>query len=62
MGAQSSTIAVVTGTMNAINGKATIGIPNPIVPLISPPAITANIITIKVVGSLYIVNLKKLWQ
>ena len=56
IGAQSKIIAVVTGTANAINGKATIGIPNPIVPLISPPAITANIITITIVGSLYIVN------
>ena len=55
-------MAVVTGTANAINGKATIGIPNPIVPLISPPAITANIITITTIGSLYIVNLKKLWH
>ena len=59
IGAQRSIIAVVAGIVKAIIGSATIGIPKPRVPLISPPARTAEIIMITIVGSLYIVNLKK---
>ena len=59
IGAQRSIIAVVAGIVKAIIGSATIGIPKPIVPLTSPPARTAKIIMIIIVGSLYIVNLKK---
>ena len=57
MGAQRITIAVVAGITNAIIGKATIGIPKPIVPLTRPPANTANIIIKIIVGSLYILKL-----
>ena len=60
MGAQSNIIAVVGGIINAIIGRATIGIPNPKVPLTKPPANTAEMIIIIIVGSLYIVNLKKI--
>ena len=52
-------MAVVAGIVKAIIGSATIGIPKPRVPLISPPAKTAKIIIITIVGSLYIVYLKK---
>ncbi len=52
-------MAVVAGIVKAIIGSATIGIPKPRVPLISPPAKTAKIIIIIIVGSLYIVYLKK---
>ena len=59
MGAQRSIIAVVAGIANAIIGKATIGIPNPKVPLTIPPQKTAAIIIIINVGSEYIVNHEK---
>ncbi len=62
IGAQRSIIAVVAGIVNAIIGSATIGIPKPRVPFISPPARTAKIIIITIVGSLYIVYLKKMWH
>ena len=51
---------MVAGITKAIIGKATIGIPNPRVPLISPPARTAKIIITTIVGSLYIVYFKKM--
>ena len=59
IGAHKSIIAVVAGKTNAIIGKATMGIPNPRVPLTSPPPRTANIIIRIIVGSLYI---EKLWR
>ena len=62
IGAHKRIIAVVAGIVKAIIGSATIGIPKPIVPLISPPARTAKIIIITIVGSLYIVYLKKMWH
>ena len=55
-------MAVVAGIVKAIIGSATIGIPKPSVPLISPPARTAKIIIITIIGSLYIVYLKKMWH
>ena len=60
IGAHNKIIAVVAGTMKAIIGRATIGIPNPSVPFIRPPAKTANIIITTIVGSLYIVYFLKL--
>jgi hypothetical protein len=57
IGAHKSIIAVVAGKTNAIMGKATIGIPNPSVPLTKPPPKTANIIIKIMIGSLYIVEL-----
>ncbi len=62
IGAHNSIMAVVAGIVKAIIGSATIGIPKPRVPLISPPAKTAKIIITTIVGSLYIVNLIKMWQ
>ena len=62
IGAHRRIIAVVAGIVNAIIGSATIGIPKPRVPLISPPARTAKIIIITIIGSLYIVYLKKMWH
>ena len=55
-------MAVVAGIVKAIIGSATIGIPKPSVPLISPPAKTAKIIINIIVGSLYIVHLNKMWH
>ena len=51
IGAHKSIIAVVAGKTNAIMGKATIGIPNPSVPLTKPPPKTANIIIKIMIGS-----------
>ena len=62
IGAHRRIIAVVAGIVKAIIGSATIGIPKPRVPLIRPPARTAKIIIIIIVGSLYIVYLKKMWH
>ena len=62
IGAHSNIIAVVAGIVKAIIGSATIGIPKPRVPLISPPAKTAKIIIIIIIGSLYIVYQKKMWH
>ena len=60
IGAHKSIIAVVAGIKKATIGTATAGIPKPIVPLIIPPANTAKIIIPTMVGSLYIVYLKKI--